>query len=62
MAALLPPTVDYDCAALRGMYQKYDHLSDLSATYSTPPAPEDYTKGGRLFGKVSASALLLTTE
>ncbi|KAH1003077.1 dynein axonemal intermediate chain 7 isoform X2 [Dendroctonus ponderosae] len=42
MAALLPPTVDCDGAAIRAMYQKYDHLSDLSATYALPPAPPDY--------------------
>jgi hypothetical protein len=37
-----PPTVDGEKTAVRALYVKYDHLSDLSDTYQKPDVPEQY--------------------
>jgi hypothetical protein len=40
-----PPTVDGEKTAVRALYVKYDHLSDLSDTYQKPDVPEQYDIG-----------------
>ncbi|XP_066153892.1 dynein axonemal intermediate chain 7-like isoform X3 [Euwallacea fornicatus] len=41
-SVLFPLTVDCENAAIRAMYLKYDHLSDLSDTYYMPEVPRDF--------------------
>lgn len=38
MNVRFPDTLKCERMALRGMYVKYDHLSDLSRTYDKPDA------------------------
>ncbi|RZC42436.1 protein CASC1-like [Asbolus verrucosus] len=45
MEVQFPLTIDGDKIAIRALYVKYDHLSDLSATYQKPLIPEQYDKG-----------------
>lgn len=45
VSVLFPLIIDCDCAAIRAMYLKYDHLSDLSPTYNMPAVPPDYYMG-----------------
>lgn len=45
MNVLFPENIDGQLQAIRIMYVKYDHLSDLCATYHKPPIPEQYKLG-----------------
>ncbi|XP_050302897.1 dynein axonemal intermediate chain 7-like [Anthonomus grandis grandis] len=42
VSVLFPFTIDCENAALRAMYLKYDHLSDLNENFYMPPVPDDY--------------------
>ncbi|XP_063926331.1 axoneme-associated protein mst101(2)-like isoform X2 [Zophobas morio] len=42
MEVQYPPSIDGEKMAVRALYVKYDHLSDLSETYDKPPIPEHY--------------------
>ncbi|KAF2885426.1 hypothetical protein ILUMI_20706 [Ignelater luminosus] len=42
MYVLFPESIDGQLQAIRVMYVKYDHLSDLCATYHKPSIPEQY--------------------
>lgn len=45
MEVQYPPSIDGEKMAVRALYVKYDHLSDLSETYDKPPIPEHYDMG-----------------
>lgn len=49
MDVQLPVSIDGDKMAVRGLYMKYDHLSDLSATYDKPAIPKEYDIGKKPF-------------
>ncbi|KAL1500843.1 hypothetical protein ABEB36_006270 [Hypothenemus hampei] len=42
MTVLFPAVIDCENAAIRGMYLKYDHLSDLSESFYMPEVPMDF--------------------
>ncbi|XP_030757372.1 protein CASC1-like [Sitophilus oryzae] len=39
---LFPAAIDCENAAIRAMYLKYDHMSDLSETFHMPDVPKEY--------------------
>lgn len=46
MNVSFPETLKCDAMAIRGMYVKYDHLSDLSRSYDKPKGlPKHYYDG-----------------
>nr|CAI5836688.1 unnamed protein product [Callosobruchus analis] len=44
LQALFPLSIECEGMALRAMYLKYDHLSDLCPSFDTPEVPEEITK------------------
>ncbi|XP_076256077.1 dynein axonemal intermediate chain 7 [Rhynchophorus ferrugineus] len=42
VSILFPIIIDCENSAIRAMYLKYDHLSDLSETYYMPEVPKEY--------------------
>lgn len=45
MEVQFPVNLDCEKMAIRALYVKYDHLSDLSDTFDKPPIPEEYDIG-----------------
>lgn len=43
--AQFPASMDGEKMAIRALYVKYDHLSDLCDTYEKPQIPERYDTG-----------------
>nr|CAH7717915.1 unnamed protein product [Callosobruchus chinensis] len=44
LQALFPLSIECEGMALRAMYVKYDHLSDLCSSFGTPDVPEEITR------------------
>lgn len=45
MQVLFPTSIDCDCMAVRSMYLRYDHLSDLCENFYMPEMPSLFTTG-----------------
>lgn len=45
MNVIFPETLEYYCLAIRAMYVKYDHLSDLTYSFWKPNCPELFSQG-----------------
>ncbi|CAH2005740.1 unnamed protein product [Acanthoscelides obtectus] len=44
LQSLFPLLIECDGMAIRAMYLKYDHLSDLCSSFDTPAVPEEFIK------------------